>query len=264
MLHQLYERHSGKQQSGKQQSGNSVYFFNIWLAYIDMVHNSFASRVLDFHFNLPEDPGLIRGVEIIYPYHDADCVSAMRRFYSQYYNDSDSRVFLFGINPGRFGSGVTGIGFTDACKLENICGIKNNFRKRSESSSDFIYEVINAYGGPEKFYKEFYFTSVLPLGLLKGGKNYNYYDDPRLFHKLELFLADCIKKQLAFGSRNADIICIGQSKNLQCLQHLNKRFQLFGNLHTVPHPRWIMQYRRKDKEMYVGKYLDILSSVSRQ
>jgi len=34
------------------------------------------------------------------------------KFYKKYYNDNNPRFLILGINPGRFGAGVTGIPFT--------------------------------------------------------------------------------------------------------------------------------------------------------
>ncbi len=39
------------------------------------------------------------------------------------------RYLILGINPGRFGGGITGIPFTDPIRLQNICGIENDFQK---------------------------------------------------------------------------------------------------------------------------------------
>ena len=185
----------------------------------------------------------------------------MQEFYGKYYADSHGRAFIFGINPGRFGSGITGIGFTDPKNLEQKCGITNDFHKRSEVSSDFIYEVIEAYGGPDQFFKRYYFTAVSPVGFIKQGKNYNYYDDPALFQKLSPFLLKNIQSQLGFGQSSADIICIGRGKNLKFLQQLNAEYQLFRRIHVVPHPRWVMQYKRKQKTEYVEQYLQALRKL---
>ena len=58
-------------------------------------------------------------------------------------------------------------------------GLRHNKRvsKKQELSSVFMYEMINAYGGAELFYKRFYITAVSPLGFVKNGRNLNYYDD---------------------------------------------------------------------------------------
>ncbi|MFI5224347.1 MAG: DUF4918 domain-containing protein, partial [Nitrospirales bacterium] len=67
-------------------------------------------------------------------------------------------MLILGINPGRLGAGLTGIPFTDPLKLQNICGIENTLPKKAELSADFIYTMISAFGGPEAFYKKFYFS----------------------------------------------------------------------------------------------------------
>jgi hypothetical protein len=86
-----------------------------------------------------------------------------------------------GINPGRFGAGVTGIPFTDTKRLEEKCWLTIEGLTTYEPSSVFVYDVIEAYGGVEKFYSDYYISSVCPLGFVKfneKGKeiNYNYYD----------------------------------------------------------------------------------------
>jgi hypothetical protein len=30
---------------------------------------------------------------------------------------------------------------------------------------------------------------------------------------------------------------------------------------VIPHPRWVMQYRRKEKEKYIQVYLDVFEKV---
>ena len=91
---------------------------------------------------------------------------------------------MLGINPGRFGAGVTGITFTDPVRLEKECGIPNNFDKRQELSSVFIYDFIAAWGGAEAFYSRFFLSAVFPLGFTREGRNLNYYDDPQLMGRL--------------------------------------------------------------------------------
>jgi len=112
-------------------------------------------KILDFYFNMPEDLMLPDGIKTIYPYKDAETQGVMKVFYEKYYADTLPRGFLLGINPGRLGSGITGIGFSDAVALEKFCDIPNSFDKRSEPSASFIFEVIEAYGGAQKFYKDF-------------------------------------------------------------------------------------------------------------
>ena len=168
---------------------------------------------------------------------------------------------MLGINPGRFGGGVTGIPFTDPIRLEKECGIKNDFIKKQELSSVFIYEMINAYGGAEKFYHNYYISAISPLGFVKDGKNLNYYDDKILKQRIEPFVIDCINKQLSWGIIRDVCFCIGEGENLKYLQQLNNKYQWFKEIKPVSHPRFIMQYKLKQKQTYIQQYLDAFASV---
>ena len=94
---------------------------------------------------------------------------------------------LLGINPGRFGAGITGVNFTAPKQLREHCQIESNL-KGSELSAEFIYTMISEYGGVEKFYGEFFIGSVCPLGLVENGKNLNYYDRKDLLELIEPFI----------------------------------------------------------------------------
>ena len=106
-------------------------------------------------------------IEIMNPFQNIDSWKIAEVFYRKFYNDTNRRIFIFGINPGRFGGGITGIPFTDPIRLEGACGIPNDFRKIGELSSIFVYEVILEYGGAEKFYNDFFITALSPLGYTK-------------------------------------------------------------------------------------------------
>ena len=222
---------------------------------------TFAKQILDFYFSLPKELTLPNGVEPIYTFNNLETKEVMQQFFHKYYNDTKPRTYLVGINPGRLGSGITGIGFTDAYHLENVCGIANSFDKRVEISAALMFEVMEAYGGLEKFYGDFFFTTTMPLGLLKEGKNYNYYDDKETQESLEPFITETLLKQMSFPQAKPHIICIGQGKNLKYLQAFNKKHNCFESIEVVPHPRWVMQYRRKEKEKYIQVYLDVLKKV---
>ena len=94
-----------------------------------------------------------------------------KQFYNRFYNDTNKRIYLIGINPGRFGGGTTGIAFTDPINLQVKCEIENKFAKKQELSSDFIYKLIDEFGGVENFFSKFYLTALYPLALIKDGKN---------------------------------------------------------------------------------------------
>ena len=220
-----------------------------------------AQKICDFYFALPDTLALPENVALIYPFDDSRTREAMCAFYTRYYSDDAPRTAIFGINPGRFGAGMTGVGFTDPVLLQERYGIPNDLPKRTELSAQFVYEVVEAYGGPDRFYRDFYFTTVFPLGLLKEGKNYNYYDDKATLTACEPLIAESIAKQMAFGNLRRHIVSIGRGKNLKYLESFNKKYQLFDNISVIPHPRWVMQYRRKQKAHYIREYIEVLQQT---
>ena len=152
-----------------------------------------ADQIIDFLFNLRFHFKLNRGVEVLDVHKDEEVRKACISFYRKFYNDNKERHLLIGINPGRFGGGITGLPFTDPIRLENDCGIKNNWQKKQELSSVFMYEMMEAYGGVKAFYKDIYISAVSPLGFTKDGKNLNYYDDTQLKEKIKPFVVDCME-----------------------------------------------------------------------
>ena len=173
---------------------------------------TFADKLLAFHKDLKPYKKLPKGVEVLFPYDNAETWAVMTAFFKKYFDDEQQRTVIFGINPGRFGAGITGTPFTDPKKLEEICGIPNNFKKRFELSADFVYEYINGFGGPDHFYQYFYITSLCPLGFIKNGKNYNYYDAKPLEKAVEKYIIHNIKAHLEFGCNPKVALCMGKGK----------------------------------------------------
>lgn len=165
---------------------------------------------------------------------------------------------VVGINPGRFGAGITGINFTAPRQLSEDCGIPHHFGNSSELSAEFIYDVVKAYGGPAAFYRYFYLAALSPVGYVRAGKNLNYYDDPLLLQRVKPFILQCLKAQLNFGYHRQVAICIGGDKNFRFLSSLNEEHDFFDEIITVPHPRFIMQYRRPYLDQYRQEYLQAL------
>ena len=221
-----------------------------------------AQEILEFYFSLPKPANLPEGIEVIYPFDNEETRRVMRLFYEKYYSDTKPRHILFGINPGRNGAGMTGVGFTDPVLMEEVCGIPNSLEKTKELSASFICEVVEVYGGPEKFYGDFLFATVLPFGLLKNGKNYNYYDDAKTLGYFKPFICEGVQKQMNFSGIERSIATIEQGKNLDFLKKLNEDQQLFDVIEVLPHPRWVMQYRRKEKEKYIEHYIEKLHKLT--
>ncbi len=207
--------------------------------------------------DLPND------VSWLNPFGSKEVQRVMHVFFEKYFSDRASRIILLGINPGRFGAGITGLPFTDPIRMESVCGIPNDFKKRQELSSVFVYDVIDAMGGPDIFYSKFYFNSVCPLGFVKNGKNYNYYDDKALEQAVRPLILSNMKKHLKMGISKSIAFSMGQGKNYKYLQRLNGTYGFFDSIRPLPHPRWIMQYRSKRKNEFIQSYVDALSELAR-
>ena len=220
---------------------------------------TFADKVLTFYKQLSITGKLPKGVEILNPYQDEKAFELCAKFYKKYYGDSNPRNVILGINPGRFGGGITGVPFTDPLKLENICGIKNDLLKKVELSADYIYKMIEAFGGPEKFYGKYFFNSVSPLGFTQEGKNLNYYDTPELMKSLERFILKSIHQLLEMGVEREVAFCLGEGDNFKYLSKVNSKEKFFNEIVPLAHPRFIMQYKRKMIDVYVKDYVSKLS-----
>lgn len=168
---------------------------------------------------------------------------------------------MLGINPGRFGAGITGINFTAPRQLKMNCGIEHELGNTSELSAEFIYEVIDQYGGASAFYGDFFIGSMSPLGYVKNGKNINYYDEKPLAAAVRPFILETLQQQLAMGFSRHTCLCIGGEKNFRYLSAINAEQPLFEEIIPLPHPRFIMQYRRKRKQEFVEEYLRALHKV---
>ena len=221
---------------------------------------SFADKILSFIKSLELNIDLSNEIVVMNPFKEEATMQLCTQFYNKYYSDNDNRKMIIGINPGRFGGGVTGIPFTDPIRLKNDCDIDNTWPPRQELSSVFVYDVINAFGGAEKFYKQFYISAVSPLGFTRHGKNLNYYDDRTLQNSIKDFVETCMNKQLEFGIDRKIAFCLGDGKNYKYLSKLNEEQKLFDKIIPLSHPRFIMQYKLKKKEEYIQSYLVKLNS----
>jgi hypothetical protein len=218
---------------------------------------TFAERVLAFYREL--EPPRLRGtgVKAMYPYESASVWATASVFYRTFFADSNDRVFILGINPGRFGAGTSGVTFTDGVTLTQY-GIDNDLPRRRELSAEFIQAVITRWGGPVPFYRSFFVTAVSPIGFTKDGLNYNYYDSPALLAAVEPFILATLWQQIAIGARRHAAIVLGTGRNYQYLSRLNAEHRFFESIVPLEHPRFIMQYRRKRVDEFVEKYVRVL------
>ncbi|MDO7852340.1 uracil-DNA glycosylase family protein [Hymenobacter convexus] len=224
-----------------------------------------ADRLLHFltTFHLPQS--LPAGVEALSPFREPPVRELLTRFAEKFYADSQPRVALLGINPGRLGMGRTGVAFTDPAALAEHCGIANDLpRGRPETSTQFVYKVVNAMGGPAEFYQHFYVGSLYPLVLLKNGLNYNYYDSPALVKALWPDIQLSLRQQVAeLGLRRDVAVSLGK-RNGEYFKRLNAELGLFAEIIVLDHPRYLMQYRSRDEAANVAHYVEALGGLIRE
>lgn len=220
---------------------------------------TFADHVIEFNKNLNYTGNLPEGFEALNPYLDnPETLTVMQKFYHKYYNDSTQRKFMIGINPSRHGAGVTGVPFTDTKRLESICGIKMTSAQTHEVSSVFMYDMIEEYGGADLFYKDIYINSPFPLAIVRktksGWLNANYYDDKKLFEAVKDFMIESLKKHISLNLDTSEVFVLGK-KNADFILKLNKEAKLFDTMTVLEHPRYIQQYKSKEKQLYIDKYI---------
>ncbi|GAB3558832.1 uracil-DNA glycosylase family protein [Spirosoma fluminis] len=219
--------------------------------------NTFAKQAITYYHALAAPQNLPPDVGVMNPYEKPEVQRIVAEFYTKFYSDTKPRVFILGINPGRFGAGVTGISFTTPQNLRRYCGIANDLADTPELSSRFIYQVVEAFGGAEEFYGRFFLTSLFPLALTKDGKNYNFYDDKSTTAALWPAITETIQTQLRFGADRNVAVCLGR-KNETYLRRLNEQQGFFGRIVTLDHPRYILQYKTRDLPIYLERYIATL------
>lgn len=222
---------------------------------------TFGQSVIDYFLNLDTQWKLPKEFELIKPFGREETVDVFTKFYEKYFDDNNKRVLILGINPGRHGAGVTGIPFTDPIILNNMCSISNEMKQRHELSAIYVYQFIQAFGGVESFYNQFYINSVCPLGFLTNGINCNYYDDKALYEAVKPRIIAGLKAQVDFGCRTDVVISLGKGKNEKFLSKINEEIGLFDEIRAIPHPRWVMQYRRKTMEEFIDQAILLFNEV---
>lgn len=221
--------------------------------------STFADKAVNFftHLNTPEN--LPAGIDFMNPHANVNVKSTMKQFFKKYFNDNKERFFIIGINPGRFGGGLTGISFTDPIALKDECGIDNNLGNQKELSSKFIYKFINTYGGPSKFYSSYFITALYPLAIIKDEKNFNYYDNTTLYKMLKPYIVEFLSEQVKFGANRRFVVCLGK-KNAKYLNEINNECGFFNEIRVLDHPRYIMQYRLKKVDDYIDQYISTINN----
>ena len=226
---------------------------------------TFGEKVVAFNKKLKFSGNLPEGFEVMNPFFDnPETITVMSKFYQKFYNDYHQRKFIIGINPSRHGAGVTGVPFTDTKRLETVCGIEMKSAYTHEISSVFLYDVIEHFGGVEVFYEKFYINSPFPLAIirktLKGNLNANYYDNKDLFQAVKPFMIQSLKDHIDLGLDTSEVFILGK-KNATFIDKINSQEKFFEKMTVLEHPRYIQQYKIKEKQLYIDKYLIALNKA---
>ena len=229
-----------------------------------MKESKFCQKVLQFNEKLSKiSLSLPNGYRIVNPFIGSQkelVKDISTAFYKKFYNDTNKRSLILGSSPARRGSAVTGIPFEDAEHLKTETGISIQNFYINKSSSNFLYDVIDEYGGCKKFYSRFYMNFVCPFGIVRtnsNGKevNCNYYDNKKVEKALYSLIIFSLKEQINFGIDTSVCYCIGSGENYKFLKKINKEYKFFEKIIPLEHPRFIMQYNLKQKDKFLKKYL---------
>ena len=207
---------------------------------------TFGQKVIEFNKKLSKiSMELPDGFKIINPFNGSqkEIVNEISTtFYKRFYNDCNKRRIILGSSPARRGAAVTGVPFEDAEHLQKETGILIDKFYINKSSSGFLYDVIEKYGGCKK-----------------GNEvNCNYYDSKKLQETLYSLIVSSMQAQIDFGIDTSVCYCIGSGDNYTFLSKINKKYNFFDEIIPLEHPRFIMQYNSKHKYEYFEKYLTAL------
>jgi hypothetical protein len=266
------------------------------LAQAPRKHTSFGQRLVEFYKALEWKAELPTSIELLQPYRAEATMRCVEKFCTAFYTSNTKRLGCFGINPGRFGGGITGLSFTDPVVLRDVCGIQTPFAQKQELSATFVWSIIKEFSLPMKqayqqvhngcntpsdelseqakdqsipagvfaFFHHIFLTALCPLGFVKhqpsGEVNYNFYDDPMLLEIARPFIAKSLRQQIALGLRQDVAVCFGSGKLLANFEAINREHHFFERIVALEHPRFIMQYRRGRLAEYRNKYLQTLRS----
>jgi len=224
--------------------------------------SAFGKTVEQFLTSLTLDVKLPDGFSVLDPYRSADVQSVIHQFCAKYYTGTHPRLSVWGINPGRFGAGITGLSFTDPYALAHQLKLKTEITGRREPSAEFISSVIDGYGGPKAFYRDVFMSALSPLGFVKDGKNINFYDDARLKADIVPFVVNSMRVMIDAGLRTDATVLLGSGALKSFFEKHIRPLVHFDTVIYLDHPRYVMQYRRREMERYVQDYVRTLQNFT--
>jgi hypothetical protein len=88
----------------------------------------------------------------------------------------------------------------------------------------------------------------------------NYYELEFIRNKWKPYFIECMETQLAAGGNREKAYILGQGENYAYFKKLNDDYGFFSKLVSLPHPRWVMQYRFRQKSSFVNNYIRNLTA----
>jgi hypothetical protein len=78
---------------------------------------------------------------------------------------------------------------------------------------------------------------------------------------LQPYMIKSLKAQIEIGALRKVAFSMGKGQNYHYLKSINEKNKLFDEIRPLPHPRWVMQYRLKNKQKFINEYVEKISSV---
>ena len=73
------------------------------------------------------------------------------------------------------------------------------------------------------------------------------------------FMIKSLEKHISLGLDTSEVFILGK-KNAAFIHKLNEEVKLFDSLKVLEHPRYIQQYKSKEKQKYIDKYIFALNN----
>src|SRR5690606_17434613 len=107
-----------------------------------------------------------------------------------------------------------------------------------------------------------------PLAIIRKANNgnwvnANYYDDKTLFEMTKDFMIESLKQHISLGLDTSEVYILGK-KNAKFIEKLNQEANLFDKMVVLDHPRYIQQYKFKERELYIDEYILALRQYSNE
>lgn len=216
-----------------------------------------SREVVRFYESPPFSLNVGNQLTVHNPFDDANRAQAIKDFCRKFYDDSETRTHLLGINPSRLTASSTGVNYTDGFALEEHCGIANEFSKSRELTSRFFYNVVENMGGASAFYNGVFAWATMPLPVTREGSYINYYEADAVDRLMPIIVANIewLKGKIPSNGR---AVILGTGDNKKMLERLAGFPFGYDRVDYLPHPRWVMQYKSAHLDKYVEMYANAL------